>query len=208
VTRVKIPDQEMGLEQMAAETRLPSPTTWPPRFRSQEERAAFIEERFREIMEALDLDLTDGSLAGTPRRVAEMYVYELFSGLDRETFPEITLFEHKGGPSTISVESIRFTTMCEHHFLPVHGEATVRYIPNGKVVGLSKIHRVVHYFARRPQLQERLTEQIADSLAIILNTEDVFVSLTARHDCLSSRGVRDSESEMTTCVARGKFREI
>lgn len=205
MTTVKIPNQNVTLQQMAAETHTPSPITWPPRFHSKEERAAFIEERFREIMEALDLDLTNDSLADTPRRVATMYVYELFSGLDPDSFPEISLFNHQGGESTISVEAIHFTTMCEHHFLPVHGVAVVRYIPNEKVIGLSKIHRIVDYFSRRPQLQERLTEQIADALAILLNTEDVFVSLSARHECVCSRGVRDDLSQMTTCVARGRF---
>lgn len=206
MTTVKIPTPESSLRQLAAETHTPSPVIWPPRFRTKEERTAFIEGRFREIMEALDLDLSDHSLADTPRRVAEMYVYELFAGLDPEEFPDVTLFDHKGGESTISVEAIRFTSMCEHHFLPMHGEAVVRYIPKGKVIGLSKIHRIVDYFSRRPQLQERLTEQIADALSILLASDDVYVKLSARHECVCSRGVYDQQSEMTTCVARGKFR--
>ena len=192
---------------LAAITQFPSPVLNSPNPLSNAEKKTLIAQKFREIMEILDLDLTDDSLRKTPERVAKMYVEEIFSGLDTEQFPEISFFEdrfqHSERPNIVVVK-VGFTSFCEHHFLPIHGTAHVAYLPHGKLIGLSKIPRIVRYFAKRPQIQERLTAQIADSLATLL-TEDVAVSITAKHSCVIARGVEDRESQTTTHVLRGEF---
>jgi GTP cyclohydrolase I len=167
-----------------------------------------IEEHFREIMNVLGLDLTDDSLKGTPKRVAKMYVQEIFSGINPKNKPELALFENKYKYKEMLVEKdITFYSNCEHHFVPIFGKAHVAYISNGQVIGLSKINRVVQYFARRPQVQERLTIQIAEELKRVLNTEDVAVVIDAVHLCVSSRGVQDNDSKTVTSHFGGKFND-
>jgi GTP cyclohydrolase I len=167
-----------------------------------------IEKHFREIMHIMGLDLTDDSLKGTPRRVAKMYVQEIFSGLNPANKPKVALFDNKYKYNEMLVEKdITFYSNCEHHFVPIIGKAHVAYISSGKVIGLSKINRVVQYFARRPQVQERLTVQIANELKEMLQTEDVAVLLDAKHLCVSSRGVNDVASSTITAHYSGKFSE-
>ncbi len=174
----------------------------------EKEKIAYIAQRFGEIMEALGLDLKDESLIDTPQRVAKMYVTEIFAGLDLTHFPEISTVDdhykyHEQAQSVFM--KVNFCSFCEHHFVPMIGKAYVAYLPNRKLIGLSKIPRLVRYFSRRPQLQERLTAQIADSLSFILETNDVAVSLAAEHYCIHARGVEDEESHAITTVLRGKF---
>lgn len=165
-----------------------------------------IEEKFRDIMNILGLDLNDDSLAGTPHRVAKMYVKEIFSGLNPENKPKIALFENKYKYSEMLVEkNITFYSNCEHHFVPIVGKAHVAYISNGKVIGLSKLNRIVQYFAKRPQVQERLTIQIANEIKQVMQTDDVAVLIDAHHLCVSSRGVQDINSSTVTTSFSGKF---
>jgi GTP cyclohydrolase I len=155
----------------------------------------------------LGLDLNEDSLKGTPDRVAKMYVKEIFSGLDPNTKPKITLFENKYQYKEMLVEKdIRVYSYCEHHFVPIIGKAHVAYISSGKVIGLSKINRIVHYYSKRPQVQERLTEQIAQALKEALQTEDVAVVINATHLCIASRGVNDTGSSTITSHYSGKFK--
>jgi GTP cyclohydrolase I len=165
-----------------------------------------IEKHFREIMHILGLDLTDDSLKGTPRRVAKMYIQEIFSGLNPANKPKVALFENKYKYNEMLVEKdITFFSNCEHHFVPIFGKAHIAYISSGKVIGLSKLNRVVQYFARRPQVQERMTVQIATELKEMLQTEDVAVLIDAKHLCVSSRGVNDVNSSTVTAYYGGKF---
>ncbi|HSI77799.1 MAG TPA: GTP cyclohydrolase I FolE [Lunatimonas sp.] len=165
-----------------------------------------IEKHFREIMYVLGLDLTDDSLKGTPKRVAKMFIKEVFSGLDPKNKPDAKLFENKYKYNEMLVEKdITFFSHCEHHFVPIYGKAHVAYISNGSVIGLSKINRIVQYFAKRPQVQERLTMQIGNELKEILGTEDVAVIIDANHMCVSSRGVGDVNSSTVTSFYSGKF---
>jgi GTP cyclohydrolase I len=175
---------------------------------TDEEKIDVIEGHFRQIMHTLGLDLTDDSLSGTPHRVAKMYVKEIFSGLNPKNKPKAKLFENKYRYSGMLVErDITFYSNCEHHFVPIFGRAHVAYISNGEVIGLSKLNRIVQYFSRRPQVQERLTNQIADELKRVLNTEDVAVLLDAEHMCVCSRGVQDVNSSTITSYYGGKFQE-
>jgi GTP cyclohydrolase IA len=193
----------------AAITNYPHPITTAFHEISEEEKVVLIEEKFRDILLILGLDIEDESLKKTPYRIAKMYVKEIFKGLDPQNFPEISLVKdlfHDGSPNMVLVKDIEFTSFCEHHFVPFQGKAHVAYIPNGQVIGLSKINRIVNYFAKRPQIQERLTSQIADSLAIILESEHIAVTLTAKHACVSSRGIQDHSSSTTTNFLRGDFR--
>jgi GTP cyclohydrolase IA len=161
---------------------------------------------FEEIMNTLGLDLSDDSLKGTPLRVAKMYVQEIFSGLNPDNKPEITLFENKFHYNQMLVEkNIKVHSYCEHHFVPIIGKAHVAYISNGQIIGLSKINRIVDYFSKRPQVQERLTEQIADDIRKVLKTEDVAVIIEAEHMCVAMRGVKDLGSSTTTSSYFGKF---
>lgn len=202
--------QEISKEQsdLAATTRFPYPFAKNPPEMSNEEKIEYIAVRFREIMEVLGLDVNDESLARTPYRVAKMYVEEIFSGLDIEQFPEVRFikdcFSHNHRANMVFVK-VNFNSFCEHHFVPMIGTAYVAYIPNGKLIGLSKIPRIVRFFACRPQVQERLTSQIADSLAILLGTENVAVSMSAKHFCIIARGIEDTESVTVTNVLRGDF---
>lgn len=167
-----------------------------------------IEDKFRDIMEIMGLDLTDDSLSGTPKRVAKMYIKEIFSGLNPANKPKIALFDNKYKYNEMLVEKdITFYSNCEHHFVPIIGKAHVAYISNGQVIGLSKINRIVEYYAKRPQVQERLTVQIANELKEILDTEDVAVVIDAEHLCVSSRGIKDVNSSTVTAQFHGKFKE-
>ncbi|MBL7964525.1 MAG: GTP cyclohydrolase I FolE [Flavobacteriales bacterium] len=173
-----------------------------------EEKIARIEQHFTGIMETLGLDLTDDSLQGTPKRVARMFVNEVFSGLDPETRPEPTLFANKFGYKGMLVErDITLHSFCEHHFVPIIGKATVAYYSSGQVIGLSKLDRIVKYFAARPQVQERLTEQIAAELKRVLRTEDVAVLIDAEHMCVKLRGVKDECSSTVTTHFSGRFED-
>ena len=175
---------------------------------SDEQKIAIIDGKFREIMEVLGLDLKDDSLNGTPHRVAKMFVKEIFSGLNPANRPKISVFENKFKYGEMLVEkNINVNSTCEHHFLPIIGKAHVAYIASGEVVGLSKINRVVDYFARRPQVQERLTVQIANELKRILKTEDVAVVIEAKHLCVSSRGIQDESSSTLTAEYGGVFND-
>lgn len=175
---------------------------------SDEEKRKRIEFHFREIMETLGLDLTDDSLKGTPARVAKMYVNEIFSGLDPANKPAIALFDNKYKYEQMLVEKdITFYSNCEHHFVPIIGKAHVAYISSGSVIGLSKLNRLVDYYARRPQVQERLTVQIAAELKTILKTEHVAVVIEAKHLCVSSRGIKDTNAQTVTSYYDGLFNE-
>jgi len=167
-----------------------------------------IQKHFREIMLVLGLDLTDDSLKGTPERVAKMYVKEVFNGLNPKNKPNIRLFENKYKYDQMLVEkNIIFYSYCEHHFVPIIGKAHVAYISSGKVIGLSKLNRIVQYYAKRPQVQERMTVQIANEMKEVLQTEDIAVLMDATHLCVSSRGVKDNSSSTVTSHYSGKFLE-
>ncbi len=165
-----------------------------------------IEKNFKEIMHVLGLDLSDDSLKDTPKRVAKMYVKEFFRGLNPDNKPAITLFENKYKFNQMIVErDITLYSTCEHHFVPIIGKAHVAYFSSGKVIGLSKLNRIVQYFAKRPQVQERLTMQIAAELKELLQTEDVAVMIDADHLCVSSRGIQDVNSSTVTSSYNGRF---
>lgn len=174
---------------------------------SDEEKIAKISKNFAEIMHTLGLDLTDDSLKGTPQRVAKMYVQEAFSGLNPKNKPEIKLFENTYEyKEMLVVRDIELYTYCEHHFVPIVGKVHVAYFPeNEKVVGLSKLNRVVRHYAKRPQVQERLTKQVAEELSVALGTPHVAVMVDAFHFCVASRGVKDTHSSTITSVYKGKF---
>jgi len=161
---------------------------------------------FKEIMEVMGLDLMDDSLQGTPKRVAKMYIDEIFSGLNPENKPKIALFDNKYKYNQMLLEkNITFYSNCEHHFVPIIGKAHIAYIASGKVIGLSKLNRIVQYFSKRPQVQERLTNQIANELKSILGTENVAVIIDAKHLCVSSRGIKDDTASTITAFYGGAF---
>lgn len=173
-----------------------------------DEKIAIIKDDVRHIMETLGLDLTDDSLKGTPNRVAKMFVKEIFGGLNPDKKPKASTFENKYKYGEMLVEkNITLYSTCEHHFLPIVGRAHVAYISNGTVVGLSKMNRIVDYFAKRPQVQERLTMQIVKELQNVLNTEDVACVIDAKHLCVNSRGIRDIESSTVTSEFGGQFKD-
>jgi len=176
--------------------------------KTDEEKMVEIEKHFRSIMEIMGLDLNDDSLKGTPRRVAKMYIKEIFSGINPANKPEIALFENKYRYQEMLVEkNISFYSNCEHHFVPIIGKAHVAYISSGKVIGLSKLNRLVEYYAKRPQVQERMTMQIGKDLQNVLETEDVAIVIDAKHLCVASRGVEDDTSSTITAFYGGKFKE-
>lgn len=175
---------------------------------TDEEKIERIQENFAEIMHTLGLDLTDDSLKGTPYRVAKMYVREIFKGLNPANKPKARSFNNNYNYSDMVIEkNIRVSSFCEHHFLPFIGKAHVAYISNGKVIGLSKINRLVEYYSHRPQVQERLTLQIADALSEAMDTNDVAVFIESKHFCVSMRGIRDINSTTVTSEFRGAFLE-
>lgn len=174
---------------------------------SRTDKIEIIERKFKDIMETLGLDLSDDSLIETPKRVAKMYVGEIFWGLDYEAFPKCTTVDNKMKYNEMVVErNVNVQSNCEHHFVIIDGLATVAYVPNEKVLGLSKINRIVEYFSKRPQIQERLTEQVFHALRFILETEDVAVMIDAQHYCVKSRGVEDTGSSTVTCKLGGGFK--
>ena len=176
--------------------------------KTDDEKMVEIEKHFRSIMEIMGLDLNDDSLKGTPRRVAKMYIKEIFSGINPANKPEIALFENKYRYQEMLVEkNISFYSNCEHHFVPIIGKAHVAYISSGKVIGLSKLNRLVEYYAKRPQVQERMTMQIGKDLQNVLETEDVAIVIDAKHLCVASRGVEDDTSSTITAFYGGKFKE-
>ena len=176
--------------------------------KSDEEKMINIEKHFFKIMEELGLDMTDGSLKGTPHRVAKMFIQEIFSGLDPKNEPKVSVFENEYNYNKMLVEAnINFNSTCEHHFLPIFGKAHVGYISSGKVIGLSKLNRIVDYFSRRPQVQERLIMQIFNFLKKALNTENVIVVMEGKHLCVSSRGIKHENSFTSTIQYGGIFNE-
>jgi GTP cyclohydrolase I len=200
----------MEIIEEAAITRYPSPVLNFFPTLTNEEKIDAIADSFRKILETLELDLSNPSLAETPRRIAKMYVEELFSGLDPGKFPQVCDLENsfiKPPEGIVLIEEIAIRSICEHHFVPFIGKAKVAYIPQKKILGLSKINRIVHYFCKRPQLQERLTAQIADSLSILLDSQDIAVAIEAEHFCVTMRGVRDESSRTYTHVLRGQFQD-
>ena len=174
---------------------------------SDQEKYEKIKASFTDIVETLGLDLTDDSLCETPHRIAKMYVSEIFSGLDYSQFPKVTAIENKMNvDEMVKVDNISLTSTCEHHFVTIDGYARVAYIPNDTIIGLSKINRIVRFFARRPQVQERLTQQVLIALQTLLNTENVAVSIDATHYCVKSRGVMDVNSNTSTTALGGSFK--
>ena len=175
--------------------------------KSDEEKISIIKKNIREIMHTLGLDLNDDSLMGTPARVAKAYVKELFYGLNPEFKPKSSTFENKYDYGEMLVEkNVNVYSTCEHHLLPIVGKAHVAYISNGSVIGLSKINRIVDYFSKRPQVQERLTKQIVTELKKVLKTEDVACVIDAKHLCVNSRGIKDIDSSTVTSEFGGKFK--
>lgn len=167
-----------------------------------------IRDSFRDIAKTLGLDLSDDSLRETPQRIAKMYVDEIFSGLDYGRFPKITVIDNKMQvEEMVLVDDIDVTSTCEHHFVTIDGRARVAYLPRAKIIGLSKINRIVRFFAQRPQVQERLTQQVLVALQILLETDDVAISINAVHYCVKSRGVMDTNSATRTTALGGVFKQ-
>lgn len=175
---------------------------------SEDDKINKISDSFKEIMLTLGLDLNDDSLKETPNRVAKMYVQELFSGLDESKMPDSSLFINDYSYNSMLIEKdIELYSICEHHFVPIIGKAHVAYIAKDNIIGLSKINRIVRYFSRRPQVQEKLTKQIVDALKTILNIEDIACVIDAKHLCVNMRGVKDTQSSTITAVYSGKFQK-
>jgi GTP cyclohydrolase I len=188
---------ELGLETPMIETGM-----------SDEQKYEHIRDLMAEVVRTLGLDLGDDSLAETPHRIAKMYVHEIFSGLDYRHFPKLSLIDNKMGVNEmVKIRNIDLTSTCEHHFVTIDGVAKVAYIPKDKIIGLSKINRIVRFFGQRPQVQERLTQQILVALQALLRTEDVAVSIEATHYCVKSRGVMDTNSQTSTTALGGCFKE-
>ncbi|CAN1561949.1 FolE GTP cyclohydrolase I [Flavobacteriaceae bacterium] len=176
--------------------------------KSDEQKMEAIEKHFHIIMEEMGLDMTDDSLRGTPHRVAKMFIQEIFSGLDPKNKPKISVFDNSYNYDKMLVEAnISFNSTCEHHFLPIVGKAHIGYVSSGKVIGLSKLNRIVDYYSRRPQVQERLIMQIFNELKTVLETDNVIVVMEAKHLCVSSRGIKDESSFTSTIQYGGIFDE-
>jgi GTP cyclohydrolase I len=202
----KISDQEIGDDHLS--TGMDTPMKKEAFLMTDDTKKIKIASHFAAIMDILGLDLTDDSLKGTPNRVAKMYVEEIFSGLNPKNKPKIALFDNKYQYNQMLVEkNIELFSNCEHHFVPIMGVAHVAYISSGKVIGLSKLNRIVKYYSKRPQVQERLTNQIAKELMEVLETKDVAVIIDAKHLCVSSRGIEDTSASTITSFYGGKFRE-
>ncbi|MCL1066260.1 GTP cyclohydrolase I FolE [Shewanella olleyana] len=198
---------EAALKVKAALTEQGLETPMLPQTRTAEERKEKIEHHMKEVLTLMALDLSDDSLMDTPRRIAKMYVDEIFSGLDYQNFPKITVIDNKMGvDEMVRVQDISLTSTCEHHLVTIDGFATVAYLPRTKIIGLSKINRIVRFFAQRPQVQERLTQQVLVALQTLLETKDVAVKMDAVHYCVKSRGVMDSTSSTTTTALGGIFK--
>ncbi|MCP9770843.1 GTP cyclohydrolase I FolE [Lacihabitans sp. LS3-19] len=200
-------DHEMGDDHVM--TNIATPLREDAFFLSDQEKIEIIAEHFNKIMHTLGLDLNDESLKGTPNRVAKMYVKELFSGLNPDNEPSITLFDNSYKYGEILVErDISFYSNCEHHFVPIVGKVHIGYISSGNVIGLSKLHRIVNFYARRPQVQERMTMQIGNALKKALSTDDIAVVVDADHFCVSSRGIADQSSSTVTSFFMGAFDDL
>lgn len=194
--------------QRAFHTSFPSPIDVNAERLTKAEKISRIAEKFRDIMLILGLDLNDDSLQHTPYRVAKMYVEEVFSGLDPSTFPRISFIEDRfqhGQRANMVFVKVNFSSFCEHHFVPMTGNAYVAYLPNGKLIGLSKIPRIVRFFARRPQVQERLTAQIADAISLVTGSDHVAVYICAQHHCMTARGIESEGSHAITNMLKGEF---
>ncbi len=188
-------------------TNAETPMRYDAFLTSDSEKMSIIEHHFKKIMETLGLDLNDESLNGTPYRVAKMFVNEIFTGLQPDQKPRMMVFDNNFKYGQMLVEkNIAVNSTCEHHFLPIYGKAHVAYVSSGKVIGLSKLNRIVDYFSRRPQVQERLTRQIAEELKTVLNTEDVAVVIEAKHMCVMHRGIKDQGSSTVTAEYGGSFK--
>jgi GTP cyclohydrolase I len=195
--RVRSALEAKGLETPMLETGL-----------TRDEKYSKISALMAEVVQTLGLDMTDDSLAETPHRIAKMYVDEIFSGLDYHKFPKVTQIDNKMKvKEMIKVRDISFSSTCEHHFVTIDGSATIAYIPDNQVIGLSKINRIVRFFAQRPQVQERMTEQVLVALQTLLETDNVAVSIEAVHYCVKARGVMDVNSKTQTTALGGSFRE-
>ena len=204
-------DAELGynIEQYLISKGVNTPTIADALDIKDEIKIKKIEKYFTQIMEVLGLDLSDDSLEETPKRVSKMYVNEIFWGLKPENFPKCTVIENKMGYDEMVIEKdITMMSNCEHHFVTIDGKAHVAYIPKGKVLGLSKLNRIVEYFARRPQVQERIAEQVYHALVYILGTEDIAVVIEGTHYCVKSRGVEDVGSRTLTSKLGGRFRTV
>ena len=200
-------DPELGLQVHKHLVEMGVETPSAPNDLDRKDKIALIEINFKRIMETLGLDLSDDSLAETPNRVAKMYVNEIFWGLDYEAFPKCTTVDNKMRYDEMVIErNINVQSNCEHHLVIIDGLATVAYIPKDRVLGLSKINRIVEYFSKRPQIQERLTEQVYYALQYILDTENVAVVINAQHYCVKSRGVEDTGSSTMTSKLGGCFK--
>jgi GTP cyclohydrolase I len=200
-------DPELGQRVHEHLVKMGVETPTNPNNYDRKEKIDHIEAHFAHIMRILGLDLADDSLIDTPKRVAKMYVNEIFWGLDYEAFPKCTAVDNKMKYNEMVCErNINVQSNCEHHFVVIDGLATVAYVPNQKVLGLSKINRIVEYFSKRPQIQERLTEQVFHTLQYILDTEDVAVMIDAKHYCVASRGVEDTGSSTVTSKLGGGFK--
>jgi GTP cyclohydrolase I len=174
---------------------------------SRDQKYERIRESFSKIAHTLGLDLSDDSLCDTPQRIARMYVDEIFSGLDYAHFPKVTAIQNKMGvEEMVRVNDISVISTCEHHFITIDGVSTIAYIPAGKIIGLSKINRIVRFFAQRPQVQERLTQQVLVALQTLLETKDVAVTINAMHYCVKARGVMDANSTTLTTALGGQFK--
>ena len=195
--RVRLALVERGLE-----------TPLLPHQFERDEKYARIKRAMTDVVKTLGLDLNDDSLTETPHRIAKMYVDEIFAGLDYLNFPKITVIDNKMGvEEMVKVSDIDLTSTCEHHFVTIDGTARVAYIPRDKIIGLSKINRIVRFFAQRPQVQERLTQQVLVALQTLLETDDVAVSIEATHYCVKSRGVMDANSRTQTTALGGLFKK-
>ena len=200
-------DPELGQRVHEHLVKMGVETPTMPNTMDRKDKIDKIESHFTEIMKILGLDLADDSLIETPKRVAKMYVNEIFWGLDYEAFPKCTTVDNKMKYNEMVCErNVNVQSNCEHHFVVIDGLATVAYVPKDKVLGLSKINRIVEYFSKRPQIQERLTEQIFHTLQFILDTEDVAVMIDAQHYCVKSRGVEDTGSSTVTSRLGGGFK--
>jgi len=200
-------DPELGQRVHQHLVKMGVETPMIPNGLSRTDKITIIESKFTDILKTLGLDLTDDSLIETPKRVAKMFVGEIFWGLDYEAFPKCTAVDNKMKYNEMVCErNINVQSNCEHHLVIISGLATVAYVPNEKVLGLSKINRIVEYFSKRPQIQERLTEQIFHALQFILETEDVAVMIDAKHYCVASRGVEDTGSSTVTSKLGGGFK--
>ena len=177
-------------------------------YKSDADKMKNIEKHFHAIMDEMGLDMTDDSLKGTPHRVAKMFIQEIFSGLNPDNKPKISVFDNSYQYDKMLVEgNINFNSTCEHHFLPIIGKAHIGYVSSGKVIGLSKLNRIVDYYSRRPQVQERLIMRIFNELKTVLDTDDVIVVMEAKHLCVSSRGIKDESSYTSTIQYGGIFNE-